>query len=148
MTIELLWNTEPANKVSKVLTLVESLNGTLRYPSSIIDPVVTIERSSPTGFNYIHIPEFNRYYFVTNVVSDNNKLITISAHVDVLKSFASDIRECGAIIRRQENVYNLLLDDGMFKAYQNSKHKIIAFEREFNQFSYILALAGNSEDGG
>lgn len=145
MTIRLMWNTEVPNKVDKSPSLVEEITGTLLYPSSIIDPTITIERSTPTGFNYIQIPEFNRFYFVRNIVSDNNKLVSISMHVDVLKSFASQIKQCNAIIRRQENSYNLLLDDGIFKAYQNSKHKIVKFPKSFNAFSYILALAGNSE---
>ncbi len=143
MTVELLWCTEPANKVTKAVTSVESLTGSLRNPSSVIDPVITVARSSPVGFNYLRIPDFNRYYFVKNVVASNTGLITISTHVDVLMSFAADIRNCQAIVRRQENMYNLLLDDGIFKAYQNSKHKAIKFPVEFNQYSYILVLAGN-----
>lgn len=146
MTIRLFWNTDPANKIGKTISKVDELTGYLRYPSSIIDPVITIERSSPTGFNYVQIPEFNRFYYVNNIVADNNGLITLSMHVDVLQSFASQIRQCQAIIRRQENEYNLLLDDGIFKAYQNSKHKIIAFPNEMNGFSYVLAIAGNSDD--
>lgn len=145
MTIKLMWCTDPPNKVSKTTTLVEELAGTLRYPSSIIDPVITIERNSPTGFNYVYIPEFNRYYYVNNVTSDNNNIVTIACHVDVLNSFASGIRNCDAIIRRQENSFNLYLDDGIFKAYQNTKHKIIAFPNPFSEFSYILAIAGNSD---
>jgi len=145
MTIRLFWCTDPANKVDKSTTLVQELSGTLRYPSSIIDPVITIERSSPTGFNYVQIVEFNRFYYVENSVATNENLVTISMHVDVLKSFASQIRQCDAVIRRQENSYNLLLDDGIFKAYQNSKHKIVSFPHSMDAFSYILAIAGNSE---
>ncbi len=148
MILRLMWQTEPPNKVSKNTELVSELEGTLRNPSSLIDPVITIERNSPTGFNYVHIPEFNRYYYVKNVISENNKLITIYLHVDVLMSFGSAIRQCDAIISRQENNYNLLLDDGSFKAYQNTKHKIIKFPTSgFSSFSYILVIAGNSDNG-
>lgn len=145
MIVRLMWCTDPANKVSKTTTLVQELSGTLRMPSSIIEPVITIERDVPTGFNYVQIPDFNRFYFVRNIVISGNNLVTISMHVDVLKSFDSQIRQCNAIVKRQENKYNLLLDDGSFKAYQNTKHKLIKFPYGFNAFSYILALAGNSE---
>lgn len=144
MTIQLMLCTDPPNKVGKTTSLVEELTGALRYPSSIIDPVITIERSTPTGFNYARIPDFGRYYYVTNITSDNNNIVTIACHVDVLNSFASGIRGCNAIIRRQENSFNLYLDDGIFKAYQNTKHKIVAFPNPFSDFSYILAIAGNS----
>lgn len=147
MTIRLMWCTDEANKLDKTTTLVEELTGTLKEASSIIDPVVLIERSSPTGFNYVQIVEFNRFYYVRNVISESAMLIRVEMHVDVLKSFASQIRGCEAVIRRQENKYNLLLDDGIFKAYQNPKHKIIKFPNSMNAFSYILALAGNSDSG-
>lgn len=142
MTVELCVNNSPANKLDKNIGVVASMSGTLREPSSIIDPVITIE-SNPVGFNYLHIPDFKRYYYVTNVTVIRNGLIEVAAHVDVLKSFASEIRGFNAIIQRQENVYNTYLDDGVFKAYQNSKHKIIAFPVSFTDTSFVLALAGN-----
>lgn len=145
MTITLMRNTSAPNVVNKNVSTIETLNGTLRAPSSIVDPVITIERSSPTGFNYAHIPEFNRYYFVTNVVSVSDGIVSLSMHVDVLMTYASEIRSISAVIRRQENLFNLYLDDGIFKAYSNSKWKIIRFPYEFNTYSFALALGGNGE---
>lgn len=145
MFINLYNNTSPPNYVNKSITEVISLEGTLREPTSIIDPVVIIERNSPIGFNYAHIPIFNRYYFVTGISSETNNLVAIAMHVDVLMTYREQIANMNAIIKRQENQYNLYLDDGIFKAYQNTKHKIIKFPYGFNNFSYILALAGNGE---
>lgn len=143
MTIVLYTNVSAANVVNKSLTQVESLEGTLREPTSILDPNIIIERSSPVGFNYFQIPEFNRYYYLTGVSSVHNGLIAISGHVDVLKTYSNEIGNMNAIVKRQENAYNLMLDDGIFKSYQNTKHKIIKWPNSFNTFSYILALAGN-----
>lgn len=142
MTIQLCVTNDPINKVSKNVGVVATLTGTLREPSSIIDPVITVEHS-PTGFNYCYIPDFKRYYFVSNITVMQNGLIEMSCHVDVLKTYAGDIKSFEAIVQRQENSYNTYLDDGVFKAYQNSKHKVIAFPLSFNDFSYILAIAGN-----
>ncbi len=144
MIINLYQNTSPANHVNKTPTQVESLEGTLRSPTSILDPVVVIERNDPTGFNYIGIPAFGRYYYVNGISSENNKLVAISAHVDVLMSYANQIQDFDAVVKRNENKWNLYLDDGIFKAYQNTKHKVIRFPNGFNTYSYILALAGNS----
>ena len=145
MTIELMFNSSPANQVSKSLSIIDTVSGYLREATSILSPTIIIERNTPTGFNYMHIPEFNRYYFVTNIASQQTNLIAVSGTVDVLQSFASQIRSCNAIIKRQENSYNLYLDDGIFKCYSNPKHKIQKFPYGFNSFSYILAIAGNSE---
>lgn len=145
MFINLYNNTSPPNYVNKSITEVISLEGTLREPTSIIDPVVIVERINPTGFNYVHIPAFNRYYFVTGISSESNNLVAIAMHVDVLMTYKEQIANMSAIIKRQESQYNLYLDDGIFKAYQNTKHKIIKFPYGFNNFSYVLALAGNGE---
>lgn len=143
MIIRLYQNTSPPNYVNKSVSLIDEIEGTLRDATSITDPVITISRDSPTGFNYIYIPDFNRYYFVTGISSVHIGLVSVSGHVDVLMSYRSQIATMNAIIKRQENQYNLYLDDGIFKAYQNTKHKIIRFPNGFTDYSYILALAGN-----
>lgn len=145
MYINLYRNSSPANYVDKQITEIISLEGILREPTSIIDPVVTIQKDSPMGFNYVHIPIFNRYYFVTGISSENNNLVAVAMHVDVLMTYKIEIMQMEAIIKRQENMYNTYLDDGIYKAYQNTKHKIIKFPNGFTDFSYILALAGNGE---
>ena len=146
MTITLYNNSSPANFVSKSLSEVATLEGTLRDSTSITDPVVTIERSSPIGFNYFRVNEFGRYYFLKQSVVVTNSLITISGHVDVLMTYADKIRQSDAIVFRQENKWNLYLDDGSFRAYQNPKHKLIRFPNGISDFSYIIALAGNNQN--
>ena len=143
--ITLYSNSASSNTIGKSATAIQSYTGAFREPVSIESPIFTIERNSPIGFNYVYIAEFNRFYYVTGVSVPQHGLVTISCHVDPLESFASIIGNMDAIIRRQENQYNLYLDDGIFKAYQNPKHKILTFPNSFNDYSYILALAGNSE---
>lgn len=144
MIIELLNNMSAPNMINKNCLHVQTLEGYIKDATSILEPTITVELDNPTGFNYFHIPEFQRYYFVTGVSSVTNNLISIAGTVDALFSFRDQILQCTAVIKRQENQYNLYLDDGIFKAYQNPKHKIIKFPYGFNAFSYILALAGNS----
>lgn len=143
MIIRLYNNVSAYNYVDKDITLVEEISGVLRSPASVTDPVITIERSSPVGFNYAQIPEYGRYYYVSGISMISDKLLGLSLHVDVLMTYKDSIREMNAIIKRQENKFNLYLDDGIFKAYQNTKHKIIKLPYGFTEYSYILALAGN-----
>lgn len=146
MNITLYNNVSAPNVLDKEISQVQTLQGVLHEPSSLIDPTFTIERANPAGFNYFHIEEFGRYYFVTGVSSVGNNLVSVSGHVDVLMTYKAGIRNLTAVIRRQENNFNLLLDDGIFKAYQPTKHKIIRFPNSFNDFCYVLAIAGNGED--
>lgn len=139
------YTTSP-NTVGKAATRVEASTGTFRDSVSITNPVFTLERSSPVGFNYVYIEAFDRFYYVTGVSADLHGMITVSCTVDPLETNANAIQQMTAIIRRQENQYNLYLDDGIFKAYQNTKHKLLAFPNSFTDYSYILALAGNGSN--
>lgn len=146
MIITLYQNVSPPNYVNKDIQYVEIIEGVLRTPASVTDPVISIARDNLTGFNYAYIAEYGRYYFLTGVSTVTDKLLSVSFHVDVLMTYKDAIADMQAIIKRQENKYNLYLDDGIFKAYQNTKHKIIGFPNGFSQYSYILALAGNGQN--
>ena len=144
MTIELYQNNSRDNARSKDLTLLASLNGTLRNETSIIDPKIRIAGSVPHNCNYLYIPEFHRYYFVNDVVSMRNGLYELSAHCDVLTSAGSGLDSCSGIVRRQENNWNLYLDDGVFKAYSNPNVVQKSFPSGFTgSLNYILAVAGS-----
>ena len=119
--ITLQINTSEKNKLDKEITDIATVSGVLKEDTSIIDPVIKIEcaLSDYVNCNYITIPEFGRKYFVNNIRSVRNGLVEFSCHVDVLSSFADSIRTNKAIIKRQENNWNLYLNDGTFKVYQN-----------------------------
>lgn len=149
MNFILYRNNSPFNKIGKDLEERRVMNnGVLRAPISLTNPVIDIDFGLNIGlnpFNYAYIPDLARYYFVTGISCGPNTLITISMHVDVLETFKDIILNTDAVVKRNENRYNLYLDDGIFKAYQNTKHKLIRFPNGFNDFSYILALAGNDD---
>lgn len=144
MTINLYVNNSAPNVCDKSLTDVATVEGYVRDATSLLTPTIIIQRNAPTGFNYFYVPEFSRYYFLTGVSTVVNNLVSISGTVDVAMTYKNEFRNWDAVVRRNENRYNMLLDDGIFKAYQNSKHKIIAFPRKMDEFSFILALGGNS----
>lgn len=147
MTIELYMNSSPMNYVNKQISLVDTLTGTLREPASLTDPTITIHRSSPTGFNFVFIPDFSRYYYLSGVTVTNADLISISLHVDVLMTYKAQVQAASGVIRRQESLSNdnLYLNDDLFKAYSNPKFKTLPFPNSFSSTSFILALAGNGQ---
>ena len=137
-------NNSEKNKLDKDLVTISTISGTLKNETSIIDPVILIEAdlTSLVSCNYITIPSFGRSYFVTNIRSIRRNLVEVSAHVDVLSSFASQIRNNVAIVRRQENRWNLYLNDGVFKVYQNPMVLTREFPTGFSTFEFVLAVAG------
>lgn len=144
-TITLQTNNSEDNRLTKSVTDIMSVNGTLRAGTSIIDPVILMncDLSAVTHCNYMTIPEFKRSYFVRNIKSVRTGLVELSGHVDVLSSFADNIKENTAIIRRQENEWNLYLNDGTFRVYQNSIVLTKSFPSGFSTQEFVLAVAGS-----
>lgn len=56
--------------------------------------------------NYCYISDFNRYYYIDDIVSIANNLWEISLDCDVLYTYKDKIIENEAFIDRQENLYN------------------------------------------
>lgn len=143
-TILLQQNKVENNVVSKSPTTLATLNGTLRDECSIIDPVITFE-GDITQYalaNYMYISQFKRYYFINNITSISQKLFEVSGHVDVLMSFKEQILNNTAIIQRQENNWNLYINDGSFMTYQNPALVTKKFPQGFNTQQFILAVSG------
>ena len=145
MTINLYTNTAPRNALVKDLTPVSTLTGTLRNESSVVDPVVAIEDADLLllSANYAYISEFGRYYFITNIESVRQHLWRVSMHVDVLYTFRDQIITNSAIIERNENEYDLKLNDGLFQTQQNPRIAQYPFPTGFNTWNFVLAVAGN-----
>lgn len=105
------------------------LTGTLRDASNVLDPSIEIAGSATSivARNYFEIPEFGRKYFITEITSTGYGRVIIRGHVDVLSTYADDIKKLSAVIARQENKYNLFLDDNVFKVEATTNIQTIGF---------------------
>lgn len=147
-TIKLQHSASPKKQLTKVVTDELTLTGTLREGSSAMDPVVVIEAGSfPVNCNYATISAFNRSYFITGIKSVINGMWEISLHCDVLSSFAPEIRANSAIIGKNENQYNLYLNDSRYRCYQDPHIICKKFPIGFDpaDFSFVLALCADKE---
>ena len=138
-------NNSELNRVTKSIDNIMTVSGTLKEETSIIDPIIKIECNiaDVKGCNYISVPEFGRSYFVDNIRSIRNGLVEFSCHVDVLSTYAEQIKNNTGIIKRQENEWNLYLNDGTFKVYQNPNVLTKAFPSGFTAQEFVLAVAGS-----
>lgn len=143
--IVLMRNNSEKNRLTKETDTIITVSGVLKEKTSIIDPVIKIECdiSEVVGCNYLSIPIFGRKYFVNDIRSIRNRLFEFSCHVDVLSTYADAIRENTGIIKRQEKVWNLYLNDGTFKVYQNPNVLTRAFPSGFTTQEFVLAVAGS-----
>lgn len=136
------------------LNAIMTLTGTLRNVCSLINPSIVIDVKSKVkkvwdsdsnlviddssiytvydyldkfiGCNYVHIPEFNRYYFVDNITSVNQNLWQIDLTVDTLMSFKNDILKLECVVSRNEYEYDdMVVDNQLFNKYDN---EVIEYE--------------------
>lgn len=142
-SIELCNNQEELNKITKNPSVVMTLTGTLRDEANIVDPKILIEYNGTlVNVNYMHIAELRRYYFITKIESVRTGLWRISAHCDVLKTYAEGILGTEAVVARSESKYNLFLNDSMFKVYANPRLQCANFPNKFTGESYVLVMNG------
>ena len=143
MLIKLYKNLSEVNTIGKTLTEESVRTGTLKEGCSVLSPSVVLTGENLSGFNYAYIPQFSRYYFIKEITSVKSGLWEISMHVDVLESYKESIKENVAIIKRQESIWDLYLNDEKFKAESTNKTATILFPNDlFNTISFILSAAG------
>lgn len=142
-------NNSPNNKLYKDLTAVQTFTGVLKDSTSILSPTIKLQVSSAnmatiSECNYCVIPAFNnRHYFITDMRYAKNNILEIDLKVDVLSTYADAIIELNGIIKRQENDWNLYLNDGSFKIYQNPIVQVKTFPHGFTEQEFVLSIAGS-----
>lgn len=122
----------------------ESHSFDFKGESSVFNPTILIATSSNiTGYNYAEISDFGRKYFITDITVIRAGLYQVELHVDVLSTYESQIRALTGVIRRNENLYNLYLDDNEFKVYNKEDIDTFQFPSGFSKsLEYVLATVG------
>lgn len=145
MTIEFYNTTDPTNKLVKTLKDKRSLpNVKLKNETDFKNPMLILKKDNAINRNYAYIPDFKRYYFVETDVTDNDSIIRIRLTVDVLMTYASQIKGLGAIVERQQNNYNLYLEDAEVPnyAYRRVQTKIFPLSPITTNQQYVLITNG------
>ena len=146
MIVKIYTNNSEKIAVSKNLTELMTVSGVLRDTTSLQTPSIILNRniSDLINCNYVFIEDFNRYYYVNNITSVKQNLTQLDLSCDVLMSFKDDILKQTAIIKKQQDNWNLYIDDGSFSAQQNSRVQIKSFPNSIEGESYVLVLAGTT----
>lgn len=146
MDIELYYNMSDDRTVNKTLELDSTLVGEFRDEVSMVRPVVRVENDgSPIRANYVRIPDFQRYYYISNVTAYRHGVWDLELAVDVLMSFRGDIANLNAIIDRTsiERVGDEYIDDGGFVVKNVTSTEVYNFPNGFNENpELILITAG------
>lgn len=148
MEIKLYKTSSPRKKLVKDLTDEITLVGTLRAQSSVMSPAFTVQDTSVVGYNYCYIPDFGRWYYINGIDALRANLYELSLGIDVLMTYAAEIRQNYAIVDKVENfgaAYNYI-NDASWVNTNRMKQSIINFATGFNESGeFILITAGGME---
>ena len=97
-------NYSETNKLNKVTDFPYTYAGTLKNNTSIINPVIIFEGNIQqiADCNYMEIPVFSRFYYITNTEILRNNIFQISGRCDVLMTYKTEI------LKQLEDVKNEL----------------------------------------
>ena len=88
-----------ANVINKVLTDPVTVNINLKNDVNIINPEIVLSGDF-RGYNYAHIPELNRFYFIESFEQINLRFGKLFMSCDVLETYKADILNCSGTIKR------------------------------------------------
>lgn len=144
-TISLFKTVSENNRVVKTLTDEKQLSGELRNQTSVLNPSIVIESAENIStYNYAYIPEFSRYYYITEIISVRTNCWAISLRCDVLMSYKDEIRSMNVILNNtQETGLSNYLSSPNWVNLVKTKTDIKTFPKGLsNEGEFILITAG------
>lgn len=87
MQVEFYKTTDNARTVNKTLQLNKTINIIFREAVDEQAPFIIMNKSNVIGSNYVHIPDFNRYYFISKIENYTASLVRIYLTTDLLMTY-------------------------------------------------------------
>lgn len=112
--ITLYNNYSDNNVVSKNINPITTIACELKQDCSMNNPVIIVGYNSLPNWlyaNYAYVDIFGRYYYIKDIKIATGSIIEITLQVDVLMSFASQIKGISCVIERQEILTNPYIID-------------------------------------
>lgn len=129
----------------------------IKEPCSFLDPVIelAVTNAVPHGsgqlaigelakLNYLFIERFARYYFIDDIVYENDGLVELHCSVDVLMSYASEINGSQQEVIRSEalNSPKFIDNERPILSDKIVTTKILGALTEATGNNYYLTVAG------
>lgn len=115
-------------------------------PSSVVRPSIKVSSGLiGQGVNYVYINDLERYYYINDWVMENG-YIRLDLEVDVLMSFKSAIKARNVIVRRNEKLFNMYLDDNQYKVQNRTAVRTVVFPSGFTGHNIVLGVVGKNSE--
>lgn len=155
MTINLYNISDDPRKVVKSLGNATALTCELVYPSDLLRPTIRISATNwSASLNYMYIPDFSRYYFITDVTCENGGAVTIQGRVDTLMSYSAAILALRVnVIRQEQGSLTNMVDNQVCITPKQETEFVKANNTPFNirtsgaETNFVLCIAGGAVGG-
>ena len=98
MQVEFYHTADNANTVNKTLQPIKTVDIIFRQAVNEATPFIIMNKDKLTGSNYVHIPNFNRYYFISSVDNYTANLVRINLVTDLLMTYKDEILNSTVLI--------------------------------------------------
>lgn len=144
MVIKLYKSSSDPRVVSKSLSDEISYNSaTARDAFDIMGGSIVIATSSDlSGYNYAHVDDVNRYYYIKDITVLREGVWQLELAIDVLMTYADEIRSLHGTVDRQTNLNNGYISDPEYKALTFSQIVTKTFPNEMTNDTIILMTIG------
>ena len=148
MIIKLYKNISDDNVINKTLQSEITLaDASIRGEVDILEPKIRIVSEHNLAlYNYCYLPDYQRYYFITYPKEVRTNVYDLEMKVDVLETYKAQFLQLAGVIGRQENIYNLYLNDDKWCVYADRQVLTRLFPSGFSEtgYYYLTMLGGHS----
>ena len=123
------------------------------FEQSFLSPKFIIEGTIISEYNYCYIPDFKRFYYITEQIARTGALTEIHMQVDSLQSWKTQILSNKAVLERsaKNSNVNAYFSDSMYWTQADKEVKTVPFLDskgdelvfEIPENNYILTIAGS-----
>lgn len=144
-TVSFYTNNSDNRYVNKILRNVKlNVQCQLKEGTSIYKPTVILNfDDSIYNANYMYIAETSRYYYISDIYVEKQRMYISTSESDVLMSFKEQLLNKQATVARQQNLFNTYLVDNEYQVYNYRNIQIKKFDYEFRENpTIIMNIAG------
>lgn len=127
-------------------------------PCDIMNPVLKLQNQYATGFNYMYVPKWGKYYFLDDATILNGEFCSVPARMDVLTSNADEIKNLNVRVIRYERQNNKNLPDAKMpktakiftrnKLFSTTPFSYDDTSDGYPVMHYVLSVVGGDGSGG
>lgn len=129
------------NEVNKTLGTTYDKSCIIKDTLDVLNPVFELDfDTSILSKNYMYVADLGRYYFITNMEIINHTIL-VSGHVDVLKTYATDIKASNGIATRSQ-YYNKNLADNLIVNLESEKIRYRVLSSNITGGTYVAIIGG------